>query len=225
MKRARVFVLLGMIVAWPSAAYAAAGFWAWLEELSGPGPFHGFVVSAPVLCERDGKLVKCWQPISKDTPETEAQRLRPERLLVLSVGRLGSGDNVRFKDEEPLDTREVNVLQTSWLYMFRLHPSLDAGVGAGVMRFSGHGFDPFLRFTLVPASLSFRPLALTSQKNRWFAHFIRLDLETSFVTEGFTAAQFGSSTSKFAVGPEFLTRAAFVFDLGSIVWNPKTYGR
>ena len=51
-----------------------------------------------------------------------------------------------------------------------------------------------------------------------------LELETSFVTEGFAAAQFGNSRSKFSVGREWLTRAALVFDLGSIVWNPRVYG-
>ena len=227
MKWRRLVVLLGIITLWPTAAYAAAGWWAWLEELSGPGPFHGFVLSGPILCERDGKLVQCWRPIPPGTSEAEAETLRPKRLVVLSVGSLGSGDNVRFKDEQDTpDRREVNVLQISGLYMFRLHRALDAGFGAGVMRFSGDGFDSFLRWTLIPASFSFRPLAVADRlKDRWFAHFVRLELETSFVTEGFTAAQFGNSTSKFSAGRELLTRGALVFDLGSIIWNPHVYGR
>jgi hypothetical protein len=215
MKWRRLVVLLGILTLWPTGAYAAAGWWAWLEELSGPGPFHGSVYSGAVLCERDGKLVSCWPPTN------------PKRLVVLSVGWLDSGDNVRFKDEQNTpDRRKVNVFQMSGLYMFRLHPALDAGFGAGLMRFSGEGFDSLLRWTLIPASFSFRPLAVAdSLKERWFAHFVRLELETSFVTEGFTAEQFGNSTSKFTAGRELLTRGAVVFDLGSIIWNPKVYGR
>ena len=225
MKWGRLVVLLGVITLWPNSAYA--GFWAWLEELSGPGPFDGFVLSGPVLCERDGKLVKCWPKIPEGTTEAEAAaNYRPKRMVVLSVGFLDSGDRVRFKDEEPPDRREVNVVQVSGLYMFRLHRALDAGMGAGFMRFYGEGFDSLTRFTLVPASLSFRPLAVGGKlKNLWPSSFVRLELETSFVTEGFTAAQFGSSTSKFSVGRDLLTRAALVFDLGSIVWNPGIYGK
>jgi hypothetical protein len=225
MKWGRLVVLLGVITLWPNAAYA--GFWAWLEELSGPGPFDGLVLSGPVLCERDGKLVKCWPKIPGGISEAEAATYRPKRMVVLSVGFLDSGDRVRFKDEEQTpDRREVNVVQVSGLYMFRLHRALDAGMGAGFMRFSGEGFDPLTRFTLVPASLSFRPLSVSDKlKDRWFSYFVRLELETSFVTEGFTAAQFGNSTSKFSVGRELLTRAALVFDFGSIVWNPKIYGK
>jgi len=224
MRWGRLVVLFGVLTLWPHPAYAS--FWAWLEELSGPGPFSGYVLSGPVLCERDGKLVPCWRPIPKNISEAEADTYRPKRLVVLSVGSLDSDHRVRFKDEQQTpDKREVNVLQVSGLYMFRLHRALDAGLGAGVMRFSGEGFDPLLRFTLVPASLSFRPLAVSDRyKDRWFAHFVRLELETSFVTEGFTAAEFGNSTSTFSAGRELLTRGALVLDLGSIVWNPRIYG-
>jgi len=229
MRWGRLVVLLGIITLWPSAAYA--GFWAWLEELSGPGPFYGYVLSSPILCVRDGQLVPCWKSVPPKISEEEARKYRPKRLVYLSVGRLGSGDNLRFKDlpDTPENRSEVNVLQVSGLYMFRLHPALDAGFGAGTLRFSGENdddFKPVWRFALIPVSVSVRPLSLVPQwKDRWFAYLVRGEFETSFVTSGFTAKQFGNSTSSFSSGAEFLTRAAVVIDLGSIVWSPKTYGK
>src|SRR6185503_14613553 len=109
--------------------------------------------------------------------EAEAATYRPKRMVVLSVGFLDSGDRVRFKDEtQTPDRREVNVVQVSGLYMFRLHRALDAGMGAGFMRFYGEGFDPLTRFTLVPASLSFRPFSVRDRPNdRWFSYFVRLE--------------------------------------------------
>ena len=47
----------------------------------------------------------------------------------------------------------------------------------------------------------------------------RGEIETSFVTSGFTAAQFGNTTSRFSTGPEFLTRAAVVNDFGPTIWK------
>lgn len=212
MKWRRLVVLLGVITLWPTGAYAAAGWWAWLEELSGPGPFHGFVLAAPIICVRDGEVISC-RPGSDET--------RPKRLVAVSVGKLGSGDNVRFKDDPSgPDRREVHVLQVSGTYMFRLHPALDTGFGAGTLRFSGEGFDPLWRFTLIPASMSARPLALVKQwQYKWWAYVVRGEIETSFVTSGFTAAQFGNTTSKFSTGPEFLTRAAVVIDFTPIIWR------
>jgi hypothetical protein len=146
----------------------------------------------------------------------------PKRLVVLSVGRLGSGDNLRFKDlpDTSDNRREVNVLQISGSYVFRLHPAIDVGFGAGTMRFSGDGFHALWRFTLIPGTMSVRPLALIKQwqNNRW-VYIIRGEIETSFVTSGFRAAQFGSTTSTFSTGPEFLTRAAVVADVGSLLWG------
>jgi hypothetical protein len=222
MKWGRLVVLLGVITLWPGTAFAAAGWWAWLEELSGPGPFRGLVIAAPVLCFRDGKVVSCFLPVPKNATEEEAAKYRPKRLLFVSVGSLGSSDHLRFKDlpDTPENRREVNVLQVSGTYVYRLHPAVDVGFGAGTMRFSGEGFRSLWRFTLIPATASVRPFALVKQwqDNRW-AQVVRGEIETSFVTSGFTAAQFGNSASTFSTGAEFLTRAAVVIDFGALVWG------
>jgi hypothetical protein len=206
----RLGILVVALTLWPTGAYAARGWFAWLEELSGPGPFHGWVLAAPVLCTNDSGITSC------------APRSGVKRLVFVSVGRLGSGDNLRFKDlpDTPENRREVHVLQVSGSYMFRLHPAVDVGVGAGTMRFSGEGFEPLWRFTLVPATVGVRPFALIAEwkDSRW-AHLVRGEIETSLVVRGFTASQFGTPASTFSAGPEFLTRAAVVLDLGPLVWR------
>jgi hypothetical protein len=88
------------------------------------------------------------------------------------------------------------------------------------LRFSGDAFDPLWRFTLVPTSVSVRPLALVKEwKYKWWAYVVRGEVETSFVTKGYNALDFGNSTSTFSSGPEFLTRAAIVLDFTPAVWR------
>ena len=41
MTRTRLLLMLIAVLLWPTQAHAARGFWGWLEELSGPGPFKG----------------------------------------------------------------------------------------------------------------------------------------------------------------------------------------
>ncbi|MFL6279832.1 MAG: hypothetical protein ACJ731_06960 [Vicinamibacterales bacterium] len=210
MNRSRLGILVVALALWPTGAYAAAGWWAWLEELSGPGPFHGLALGAPVLCSGENGLVPC-------TPASGVKR-----LVFVTVSTVTSGHNLRFKDlpDTPDNRREVHVLQVSGSYMFRLHPAVDVGVGAGTMRFSGEGFEPLWRVTLIPANAAVRPFTLIGKwrTNPW-AQVVRGEFETSFVMPGFTAAQFGTPASTFSVGPEFLTRAAVVIDFGPLVWR------
>ena len=51
MTRTRLPLLIMIVVLmWPTPAHAARGFWGWLEELSGPGPFKGWGYIQPVAC-------------------------------------------------------------------------------------------------------------------------------------------------------------------------------
>jgi len=204
-------VLLALLTLWPSAAFAAKGWWGWLEELSGPGPFQGPGVAVPVFCMKDSEHVSCWRGVDP----------APNRRLLVGVARLGSGHNLRFKDlpDTPDNRREVKVLQISGVYMFRVLAAVDVGFGAGTMRFSGAGFEPLWRFTLIPGSVSVHPFAFIDgwKKNPW-AHVVRAEIETSFVTQGLKASQFGTPASSFSVGPESVARAAIVVDF-STLWE------
>lgn len=209
MTRTRLSLLvMTAILLWPSPAHAARSFWGWLEELSGPGPFKGGGYSQAVAClNAEKRLDWCWRPKEpKDGSEI------PQTLMV-SIGVFNSDDGPRFNDlpETDADNRgKVRLWSVTALYLFRLG-ALDIGPGAGFMRLSGAGFDPFYKLVLTPLNASFAPFAVTSKSRR--ARFLRLELDQSFVPQGFTGTDFNNPRTRFDSGPEFITRAAIVVDL------------
>lgn len=217
MRKLRVMALAIVVALWPSTGHA--GFLAWLEELSGPGPFTGEVYSFTIGCVGTEGFKFC--PVGD--PEFK-------RTIVLRVAWFNSdADTPRFKDLPATDADnqgKVSVLPVSGLYLFRLRPWLDVGPGAGFMRVSGRGFSPFYRLVLTPMSASFTPFALHEkwQRSPW-SQVLRLELDTSFVPQGFTGADFQNSRTSFDSGPEFLTRAAIVVDLGALVGGARTLRR
>jgi hypothetical protein len=208
-QKARLIFFVVAVALWPATAHA--GFWSWLEELSGPGPFRGYMFSFTVACVRDDGFNAC--PVGD-----EATRQR----IVVRVGRFTSKeDRARFKDLPANDEdnqEDVHVMPVSGLWMFRLHRSLEAGPGIGFMRVSGKGFDAFSKVSLTPLSATFTPFALSEElaKSRW-AYVVRLELDTSYFPQGFNGADFENTRTNFDSGPEFLTRAGFVLDLGALV--------
>ena len=212
-RRLIVFVLA--LVLWPASAFAAKSFWAWLEELSGPGPFKGYVFSVPVTCVQGGEGKPCWQVVSR----RESGRYQ---RVVLRVGYFDSGDNLRFKDlPDTLANREtVRVWSVSGNYMFHIASGIELGPGAGFMRFSGSGFDPIHRATVTPVTVSVAPFLLGGKwKDRRAAHLLRFEFEEMLVTKGFKGADFGNTATSFSVGAEFLARVGFVVDFSSLVWR------
>jgi hypothetical protein len=88
------------------------------------------------------------------------------------------------------------------------------------MRFSGERFSSFYKLVLIPMSVSVTPFALhrwQSEGARRAARILRFELETSFVPQGFSGRDFDNARTRFDSGPEFLTRAATVIDLGELV--------
>ena len=208
MRNVRLLMLVTAMALWPGAAHAA-GFWSWLEELSGPGPFTGYMFSVPLTCFEEGRRIACWE-----------RDIDGGQTLVAKFGRFSSGDRPRFQDlpaNDPDNLGAVHVIPISGVYLFRLHRTFDVGPGAGIMRFSGDGFDALYRFTLTPVSASVRPL-LAFSRNRW-ARLLRIEVDTSFVTKGFTGADFGNTRTGFRSGPEFLTRAGIILDFGDVFYG------
>src|SRR5262245_19760436 len=130
MKKTRLLVLVAALALWPSAARAS--WWSWLEELSGPGPFTGGVISVALAWLANGERVNCWD------------RKKVKQTVVVRFGWFDSGDHPRFRDLPPTDADnrdKVRVFPLSGLYLFRPHRSIDIGPGAGLLLFSGKGFD------------------------------------------------------------------------------------
>jgi hypothetical protein len=211
MTRARLLpLMMTAILLWPSPAHAARGFWGWLEELSGPGPFKGGGYVQPVACvdPKTHRLKWCWRTLDEDkVPQT----------LMVSVGVFNSGDGPRFNDLSETDADNqgnVRLWSVSGLYVFRVG-AFEIGPGAGLVRLSGAGFDPFYKLVLTPINASFAPLALKWKTRR--ARALRLELDSSFIAQGFTGADFNNSRTSFDSGPEFITRGTLVVDFGALI--------
>jgi hypothetical protein len=193
-----------------SAGPAQASIFSWLEELSGPGPFHGDILSATVLCNEGGTWKLCAVP----------NRDAVKQTITFKIGRYESEDGPRFKDlplSAPDNAASVIAVPVSVFCQFRLHRSLDVGPGAGFMRLSGRGFDPVYKLSLTPLSASFTPFALNAEwaKSEW-AYIVRVELDTSYFPQGFKGTDFNNSQTTFDSGPEFLTRTGIVFDVTAI---------
>jgi hypothetical protein len=208
----RLIVFVAITACWPSTAHAS--WLSWLEELSGPGPFHGTMFTFTVACIRSDELKAC--PVGdKNTRQT----------IVVRFGRFTSVhdedskrfDPRRFKDlpkEDPNNLEPVHAVPVSALWLFRMHRSLDVGGGIGFMRVSGNGFDAFSKISLTPLSASLTPLAIWSH-SPW-ARVVRLELDSSFFPQGFKGSDFNNLQTTFDSGPEVLTRGGLVFDLGAV---------
>lgn len=205
MRTARLLLFVGLATCWPSAAHAS--WLSWLEELSGPGPFRGYMVSFTIACIRNDGVKAC--PVGDN---------ESRQTVVVRLGRLNSEGKPRFKDlrDTPFDDRrDVHAVPVSVLWMFRVHRSLEIGPGAGFMHVSGDGFDGFSKLSLTPLSASFTPLALRSTK--WWAYILRVEFDSSFFPQGFDAKDFQNGRTTFDSGPEFLTRTGVVIDLGALI--------
>ncbi len=215
MTRTRVLLMImTAVLLSPTPAYAARGFWGWLEELSGPGPFRGGAVSLTVACtEGASNRLKSCVPTRRDVSGIR-------RTVMVRIGVFDSDDGPRFNDLPETDADNQGRVRLSYvtgLYLFRLHRSFDIGPGVGFVRLSGDGFDPFYKVVLTPMNASFTPFALKWEKSR-YARILRLELDNSFIPQGFKGADFNNSRTKFDSGPEFITRAVVVLDVTALFW-------
>lgn len=123
--RRRSLLMMTAVLLWPSDAHAARGFWGWLEELSGPGPFRGETISLTVACVLDetNGVQRC---------PTKPSKIR--RTVVVRIGVFDSDDGPRFNDLPATDIENqgrVRLWSVTGLYLFRVHRSLDIGPVGG----------------------------------------------------------------------------------------------
>lgn len=163
----------------------ALAFWGIFERLSGPGPFWGYQFSfdrlfcfmkagdthqagwTHITGGDDSKAVACMA----DTDDVRA-------FLSVEYTDVKSGENDKFPHA------------VAWrglrpIVFYRLHESIDAGVGLGLNRFSGAGFG-FSRFS-VPIRARFYAPGLKSG-SKWRA--INLAVQADFLPQKFTTTDF-----------------------------------
>ena len=219
MTRTRVVLMvLTAVLLTPTQAHAARGFWGWLEELSGPGPFWGVEGTQAVACvgDKDRPVKWCLDPDKKDGS-------RIPQTIMVGFG-LFESRGARFSDlpaDDPGNQGSVRLMSLTGLYMFSLHRSLEVGPGAGVVRLSsrsGHEFPTFYRPVLIPIAASVSPLTLVWPESK-YARVLRLEFDYAFFPKGFEGEDFNNTQTTFDSGAEFNKRYGIVVDVGVFLWR------
>jgi hypothetical protein len=239
MKRAPLWMAVAIVLLLPSTAHAdLAGWIAWLEELSGPGPFHGAMFSVSVRCWHKGsnKPQGCGifekgslarrgifdKPEDAKKPENAKKII--DRTLEVSFGFLTSGDNPRFNDlvvsnkDTSANHEPVHAYPVNTTFLFRPHQSIDIGPGMGIVAFSGKDVHAGTRFVLIPVAARWRPgLAFERSAHSTLARIICLEFHTYYFTQGFNASDFGTSTgSTFTARRELRGNVGISIDFGDL---------
>ena len=181
-------------------------------SFSGPGPFKGVTFGERVFCvkETDRNRFGASTCISDVDEQIRA-------LVNAEFGDYTSGDKPRFSDT-PLDTRTVNLWRVHATYFYRVSPLLDLGAGAGVMIFTGEGFDSQSHFVMTPLSLVFTPLGFirsTPTATKW-GRLVRVNFSESYVPGDIKASDF-NSTSSYATHGEFNRKFGIGVDIGPFI--------
>jgi len=206
------FCLVLMLLAMPTVAHAESDWWDFIEGFSGPGPFKGVTFGERVFCvkETDTRGFGVGTCIS-DVDE------RIKALVNAEFGYYTSGDKPRFADT-PWDTRMVNLWRIHATYFYRVSPLLDLGAGAGVMIFTGEGFDSQSHFVVTPLSLVFTPLGFirSSPKATKWGRLLRVNFSENYVPGDIKASDF-NSTSSYATHGEFNRKFGIGVDIGPFI--------
>ncbi len=186
-------VLIGVLalcaLARPANAFAQGDFLDWLEQFSGPGPFHGVTIGTRVVCVRDNAGTLEHGLCFNDTD--------PNIKTVMNVefGFATSGSQARFPDT-PNDVGVVHASRLNVTYMYRVSPMLDVGIGIGALTFSGDSFENQVHPILTPFAVTFTPLGmLHGPKSVKWGRVLRVKFADRYVFSDIRAVDFHSASS------------------------------
>jgi hypothetical protein len=190
MKRAVLIVLVALCaLARPATAFAEIGFIDWLEQFSGPGPFHSYLrsIGARVLCTYDeGDTHRAGTCLSDVDPKIKT-------VLTVQYAWASSHDNARFETVDPNNRTPVNTSRVLVNYYYRFSPMLDVGVGGGAFIFTGDGFDNQAHAVLTPIALTFTPLGfLHGEKSAKWGRLVRVKFDEKYVVGDISSLDFHS---------------------------------
>jgi hypothetical protein len=190
MKRA-VFIGLVALCALgrPATAFAGIDFIDWLEQFSGPGPFHSYFrsIGARVICTYDDagthRIGTC---LSDLDPKIKT-------VLTAEYAWASSHDNSRFETVDPNNRASINTSRILVNYYYRVSPMLDVGVGAGALIFTGDGFDNQTHPVLTPIALTFTPLGfLHGETSAKWGRVVRVKFDERYVLGDINSVDFRS---------------------------------
>jgi hypothetical protein len=218
------FVVLAFAV--PSVAHAQDdSWWAWIERLSGPGPFTTKWSDIPVSWEVrlfcDSKKMQALRFVT-DRYDVDGTR-RPclsntadvNAYVAIRYQSASSGkDDILFGETTP---RQIGWRSLDGFVRYRVQPAFDIGAGAGFIWLTDKTNDQFgtqSRGEIIPLSIILRPAAFFGNPdNKWRRLFgFRLDQAYRFGT--ITSEQLGGPPGRFETGGEWSFRWALITDFG-----------
>jgi hypothetical protein len=211
MKRGLLVALVaGCALLLPVQASAQSEILDWLEQLSGPGPFHGYLMSAHsrVFCTvKDGDDTRA-QWCFDDTGD------KIKSVMTAEFAFASSDSNIRFSDAttEAQNTLPVHATRVLVSYQYRFHPMLDLGVGVGAIVFSGDDFANQTHPVLTPLTMTFTPLGFMRGEHAKWGRVLRLKYSERFILGDIRAADFHSLVSKYVKNGEWNTGISISLD-------------
>jgi hypothetical protein len=205
-------------------ASAGLGDWlSWLEELSGPGPFHGPTVTFDRLA--------CWsEPVGGGRVERVAfadhadpcrngadrERRRVRAYLSLELARYHSSENALAADPRA-DEAQVALTRLNAIVFARVAQGVEVGGGLGVNRFSGQGSEGDYAFTRIalPLRVRVRPGMWVAPESRW-SRFVHVNVGFDRFPSTFDAADF-KERGTFHQEGESLATVYLGFDVLSVL--------
>jgi hypothetical protein len=192
MRRAVIAVCLTFValMAYPRAASAdEGGFWAWLEELSGPGPFKGYKTFLATAC-KSGDNFKL-SPVT--TEKGDRSTVKPLPCVYFDMAYLVAEAQRGFP--------RTRVHMHDAGFAVRLIDGLDVGAGIGNIAFfpeTSPATESHSQIAFVPIRLVARPiLLLNSGKHQTWMGALSVYWKDSYVPGPFKGPEFGVTDAVF----------------------------
>jgi hypothetical protein len=210
--RRQLALVIGVSVAcvMAPAQPAAAGFWDWLEEFSGPGPFTGYTITGTACFDGDF-LAFDTTPSTSSTP----------------IGCIYADKSWFQVDADPHQGYpEVSLTLFDIGAGLRIAGGLDLSAGFGYVGFfTNENNDPAPgnRMTITPIRIVARPIVLLGSRNRW-AGVLNVHWKQTFIPGSYSGDDFGQipppGMPKFlSTGGELLGQFGVGIDLTPVVFK------
>jgi hypothetical protein len=175
-------LVLAAFMLTPARADAHAGWWDWIEGLSGPGPFsNGWVVDFRPYCSVRDQAADAPRPGEQPKEQWTSAfdgSTAAKHCLVNSNevrgyfevrgGVISTAEDKGLFHDKPYELQgKAKAHHVQVAFMRQIDPMLAVGAGAGVMWFNGSNIDGTVsRFTFTPLSIAMSPLRLVNRDNR-----------------------------------------------------------
>lgn len=220
-----IAVLVIGTVLW-SVQPAYANLWDWLQEFSGPGPYHArFPNFMADLCPDDGALLRDFQVKKQDLARSEGDEGQHVTCFFADLRFFANNDNDNFGVKKVhVDIIEVGASA-------RLHRAISLGFGGGLMRISTPDHTAY-KGVLTGPRLIVKPFLLygsnsfwqkSPARQRWYyllgsiKYYVKEDVALGHVRGKDFGLQPGDANFNFDVQNDRVASTGFIVDVTDLV--------